>query len=110
METDGGPAVDQPADLYGGCRPDVEVPLEAKAARGVRVMDTVWVQGVGDVLIRANSIVVLAMGQDGLRTECVSGRVVRLTDDNPTIRERRLRRCRTRRSSHQRRMRASHQT
>jgi hypothetical protein len=43
-------------------------------------MDTVWVRGQGDVLIRADSIVVLAMAHDGLRAECVNGRTVRLTD------------------------------
>lgn len=43
-------------------------------------MDNVWVRGLGDVLIRADSIVVLAQAHDGLRAECVSGRSVRLTD------------------------------
>lgn len=43
-------------------------------------VDTVWVRGIGDELIRADSIVVLEQGADGLRAECISGRSVRLTD------------------------------
>jgi hypothetical protein len=34
---------------------------------------------VGDVLVRADAVVVLEVAEDGLRAECVSGRVVRLT-------------------------------
>jgi hypothetical protein len=42
-------------------------------------MGSVWVRGQGDVLVRADAIVVLALGPEGLRAECGSGRAVRLT-------------------------------
>ena len=42
-------------------------------------MASVWVRGQGDVLVRADAIVVLALGPEGLRAECGSGRAVRLT-------------------------------
>ena len=41
-------------------------------------MGSVWVRGQGDVLVRADAIVVLALGPEGLRAECGSGRAVRL--------------------------------
>jgi hypothetical protein len=41
-------------------------------------MKSVWVQGLGDVLIRADSIVLVAITQDGLHAECVGGHSVRL--------------------------------
>jgi hypothetical protein len=41
---------------------------------------TVWVRGQGDVLIRADSILVLASGHGGLNAECAGGRTVRLAD------------------------------
>jgi len=42
---------------------------------------SVWVRGQGDVLVRADAIVVLALGPEGLRAECGTGtgRAVRLT-------------------------------
>jgi hypothetical protein len=40
---------------------------------------SVWVRGLGDVLVRADAIVILALGPEGLRAECGSGRTVRLT-------------------------------
>jgi hypothetical protein len=43
-------------------------------------VDNVWIRGMGDALIRADSIVVLTQAHDGLRAECVSGRMVRLTE------------------------------
>jgi hypothetical protein len=39
---------------------------------------SVWVRGLGDVLVRADAIVILALGPEGLRAECGSGRAVRL--------------------------------
>jgi hypothetical protein len=39
----------------------------------------VWIRGVGGVLVRADAVVVLEVAEDGLRAECVGGRVVRLT-------------------------------
>jgi len=42
-------------------------------------MDTVWIRGQDDVLIRADSIVVLENAKDGLRAECINGRAVQLT-------------------------------
>lgn len=42
-------------------------------------MGSVWVQGQGDVLVRADAIVMLALGPEGLRAECSAGRAVRLT-------------------------------
>ena len=41
-------------------------------------MASVWVRGLGDVLVRADAIVVLALGPEGLRAECGNGRAVRL--------------------------------
>ena len=41
-------------------------------------MGSVWVRGQGDVLVRADAIVVLALGPEGLRAECGTGRAVRL--------------------------------
>src|SRR5260221_2227094 len=43
-------------------------------------MSTVWIRGKADVLIRADSIVMLASAHGGLNAECVSGRTVRLAD------------------------------
>jgi hypothetical protein len=40
---------------------------------------TVWIWGCDGDLVRADSIVVIASGPDGLRAECASGRAVRLT-------------------------------
>jgi hypothetical protein len=45
-------------------------------------MRTVWVRGQGDVLIRADSIVVLVSLADGLNAECANGRTVRLADSD----------------------------
>jgi hypothetical protein len=42
-------------------------------------MTLVWIRGEGEVLVRADAVVVLEVAEDGLRAECVSGRVVRLT-------------------------------
>ena len=42
-------------------------------------MGSVWVRGQGDVLVRADAIVVLALGPEGLRAEWGAGRAVRLT-------------------------------
>ena len=43
-------------------------------------MSTVWIRGPGDVLIRADAIVLLASAQGGLQAECIGGRTVRLAD------------------------------
>src|SRR5258708_24149185 len=43
-------------------------------------MGTVWVRGQGDVLVRADSIIVLAIVHGGLNAECAGGRTVRLAD------------------------------
>jgi len=43
-------------------------------------LSTVWVRGQGDVLVRADAIVVLRSAYGGLDAECVTGHVVRLTD------------------------------
>lgn len=43
-------------------------------------MDTVWIRAQDDVLIRADSIVVIENTQTGLRAECITGRVVQLTN------------------------------
>ena len=40
----------------------------------------VWVRGQGDVLVRADSIIVLAIVNGGLNAECAGGRTVRLAD------------------------------
>ena len=42
-------------------------------------MTLVWIRGVGDVLVRADAVVVLGVAEDGLWAECASGRIVRLT-------------------------------
>jgi hypothetical protein len=42
-------------------------------------VQSVWVRGQGDVLVRADAIVVLALGPEGLRAEWGAGRAVRLT-------------------------------
>ena len=41
-------------------------------------MGSVWVRAQGDVLVRADAIVVLALGPEGLRAECGTGAAVRL--------------------------------
>jgi hypothetical protein len=43
---------------------------------------TVWVRGQGDVLLRADAIVVLASARGGLNAECAGGRTVRLADSD----------------------------
>jgi hypothetical protein len=40
---------------------------------------SVWVRAQGDVLVRADAIVALALGPEGLRAECGTGAAVRLT-------------------------------
>ena len=45
-------------------------------------MGTVWICGTGDVLVRADSIVVLASVHGGLNAECAGGRTVRLADSD----------------------------
>jgi hypothetical protein len=40
---------------------------------------SVWVRAQGDVLVRADAIVALALGPEGLRAECGAGAAVRLT-------------------------------
>jgi hypothetical protein len=40
---------------------------------------SVWVRAHGDVLLRADAIVALALGTEGLRAECGTGAAVRLT-------------------------------
>ena len=42
-------------------------------------MGSVWVRAQGDVLVRADAIVALALGPEGLRAECGAGPAVRLT-------------------------------
>jgi len=42
-------------------------------------MAAVWIWGQDDVLVRADDIVLLAIGDDGLRAECAGRRAVRLT-------------------------------
>jgi hypothetical protein len=42
-------------------------------------VESVWVRGQGDVLVRADAIAVLALGPEGLRAEWGAGRAVRLT-------------------------------
>ena len=42
-------------------------------------MDAVWVRTQDDILIRADSIVVIESTQSGLRAECITGRDVQLT-------------------------------
>ena len=42
-------------------------------------MGRVWVRAQSDVLVRADAIVVLALGPEGLRAECGTGAAVRLT-------------------------------
>jgi len=41
-------------------------------------MGNVWVLGVGGVLVRADAIVALVIGKEGLRAECATGREVLL--------------------------------
>ena len=41
-------------------------------------MGRVWVRAQSDVLVRADAIVVLALGPEGLRAECGTGAAVRL--------------------------------
>ena len=41
-------------------------------------MGSVWVRAQSDVLVRADAIVVLALGPEGLRAECGTGAAVRL--------------------------------
>ena len=41
-------------------------------------MGSVWVRAQGDMLVRADAIVVLALGPEGLRAECGTGAAVRL--------------------------------
>jgi hypothetical protein len=43
-------------------------------------VNTVWIRGQADVLVRADSIVLLAIAHGGLSAECVGGRTVRLAD------------------------------
>jgi len=43
-------------------------------------MGTVWIRGTGDVLIRADAIIVLASADGSLNAECAGGRIVRLCD------------------------------
>lgn len=43
-------------------------------------MSTVWVRGQKGVMVRADSIIVLACAAGGLNAECVTGRTVRLAD------------------------------
>ncbi len=45
-------------------------------------MDTVWIRGQDDVLVRVDSIVILESSKDGLRAECINGRAVQLTKSN----------------------------
>src|ERR1700719_430257 len=45
-------------------------------------MGTVWVRGQGDVLVRADSIVMLTIAHGALNAECLSGRTVRLADSD----------------------------
>jgi hypothetical protein len=40
----------------------------------------VWIRGQEGVLVRADSIIVLACASGGLHAECVNGRAVRLAD------------------------------
>jgi hypothetical protein len=43
-------------------------------------VNTVWIRGQADVLVRADSIVLLAIAHGGLSAECVGGRRVRLAN------------------------------
>jgi hypothetical protein len=43
-------------------------------------VNTVWIRGQADVLVRADFIVLLAIARGGLTAECVGGRTVRLAD------------------------------
>jgi hypothetical protein len=43
-------------------------------------VSTVWIRGQADVLVRADSIVLLAIARGGLSAECAGGRTVRLAD------------------------------
>jgi hypothetical protein len=42
-------------------------------------MGSIWVLAQGSVLVRADAIVVLALGPEGLRAECGTGPAIRLT-------------------------------
>jgi hypothetical protein len=42
-------------------------------------MDTVWIRTQDNVLIRADSIMILESDHEGLRAECITGRTVQLT-------------------------------
>jgi len=44
-------------------------------------MDTVWIRTQDNVLVRADSIVLLRSSDDGLHAEFVTGRTVQLTQD-----------------------------
>ena len=39
-----------------------------------------WIRAQDNILIRADSIVVIESTQSGLRAECITGRLVQLTD------------------------------
>jgi hypothetical protein len=43
-------------------------------------MDTVWIRGQNDVLVRADAIILLASAHDGLVATCMGGLTVRLTE------------------------------
>jgi hypothetical protein len=43
-------------------------------------MSTVWIRAEGEVLVRADAIIVLACAPGGLDAECVNGRTVRLAN------------------------------
>jgi hypothetical protein len=43
-------------------------------------VNTVWIRGQADVLVRADSIVLLTIAHGGLSAECVGGRTVRLAN------------------------------
>jgi len=45
-------------------------------------VNAVWIRGQADVLVRADSIVLLAIAHGGLSAECVGGRTVRLADSD----------------------------
>lgn len=43
-------------------------------------MSTVWIRAEGEVLVRADAIIVLACAPGGLDADCMNGRTMRLTD------------------------------
>ncbi len=45
----------------------------------VAAMADVWIWGQDDVLVRGDAIVLLGIGDDGVRAVCGNGRAVRLT-------------------------------